>query len=380
LGRGNWFTTWRLESSPPSEKMRFQTIIFTKHDLAKYPFLKEAAEYVRSLDLKIEELASPEFSRVLERAEERVEEAILYALVSRKHQNEEIEIISFPVAIILAAATGNPHIKKRYALAEAKQAYSSIKLEPVEKIMAIAKNFNWKIDLNPEADIPYQFKIHFTDYLRNTASLRESKWKLVNRMVSGGSVYLSRSEVSRLLSEEVRRYIEGRLNIKALPKMPQQIVEIVNKISSLALEKVGKFELEGIPKKVASEAFPPCVKALYEAASTGRHISHIGRFTLTSFLVNIGMPLDSIIDLFRVSSDFNERLTRYQVEHIAGERGSRTKYKPPKCEMLKTHGLCINPDETCKNVSHPLAYYMYRFSRKGRRHGVVKNGDSDGDL
>jgi DNA primase large subunit len=284
------------------------------------------------------------------------------------------------VAIILAAATGNPHIKKRYALAEAKQAYSSIRLEPVEKIMAIAKNFNWKIDLNPEADIPYQFKIHFTDYLRNTVSLRESKWKLVNRMVSGGSVYLSRSEVSRLLSEEVRRYIEGRLNIKALPKLPQQIVEIVNKISSLALEKVGKFELEGIPKKVASEAFPPCVKALYEAASNGRHISHIGRFTLTSFLVNIGMPLDSIIDLFRVSSDFNERLTRYQVEHIAGERGSRTKYKPPKCEMLKTHGLCINPDETCKNVSHPLAYYMYRFSRKGGRHGVVKNGDSDGNL
>jgi len=360
--------------------MRFQTTIFTKNDLAKYPFLKETSEYVRSLDLRIEELASPEFSRILERAKERVEEAIFYALVSRRLQNEEIEIISFPVAIILAAATGNPYIKRRYALAEAKQVYSSIKLEPAEKIMAIAKNFDWKIDLNLEADIPYQFKIHFTDYLRNRASLQDSKWKLVNRMVYGGSVYLSRSEVSRLLSEEVRRYIEGRLNIKELPKLPQQMVEIVNKISSLALEKVGKFELEGIPKKVAIEAFPPCIKALYEAASTGRHIPHIGRFTLTSFLVNIGMPLDNIIDLFRVSSDFNERLTRYQVEHIAGERGSRTKYKPPKCEMLKTHGLCINPDEACKKINHPLAYYMHKFPGKRGKHGVVRNGDSEGDL
>ncbi|MEM2739048.1 MAG: DNA primase regulatory subunit PriL, partial [Candidatus Bathyarchaeia archaeon] len=76
-----------------------------------------------------------------------------------------------------------------------------------------------------------------------------------------------------------------------------------------------------------------------------------------TFLVNIGMPIENIIDLFRNSSDFNERLTRYQVEHIAGERGSRTRYKPPKCQTLQTHGLCIGRNETCKQMTHPLAYY-----------------------
>ena len=55
--------------------------------------------------------------------------------------------------------------------------------------------------------------------------------------------------------------------------------------------------------------------------------------------------------------DFNERLTRYQVEHIAGGRGSRTKYIPPRCDTLRTHGVCPSMDDICREVRHPLAYY-----------------------
>jgi len=342
--------------------MQLAAVKLTKNDFAKYPFLKEAAEYVKTLDLKIEDLASPEFSQILERAKERVEEAILYAIVSRKLQNEEVEILSFPTAIMLAAATENPFIKRRYALAEAKQTYNDLKFEPKEKILAIAKNFRWKIttvDAEENAD-PYEFKLHFTDYLKNTTTMREKKWKLVNRMLTQGNVYLTRNETARLLSEEVRRHVEKRLEIKELPKLPQKITETAEKLKGLTLEKVSKAEIEGIPKTIKKDAFPPCIKALYEAASKGRHISHIGRFTLTSFLVNIGMPIESIIELFKNFSDFNERMTRYQVEHIAGERGSRTRYKPPKCETLKTHGLCTEPDETCKKANHPLIYYKRR--------------------
>jgi DNA primase large subunit len=335
--------------------MQIATVKFTKNDLAKYPFLKEAAEYVKTLDLKIEDLASPEFSKILERAEERVEEAILYAIVTRKTQNEEIEILSFPTAIMLVAATQNPFIKRRYALAEAKQAYNTMKNEPPEKILAIANNFQWKIATDTE--MPYAFKLHFTDYLRNATNLREKKWKLVNRLLKNGNVYLTLNETARLLSEEIRRYVEKRLEIKDLPELPRKITEIAEKIKGLTLEKVSKAETEGIPKTAREDAFPPCIKALYDAASKGHHMSHIGRFTLTSFLVNIGIPTENIIETFRNFSDFNERMTRYQVEHIAGERGSRTRYKPPKCETLKTHGLCTQPDETCRKANHPINYY-----------------------
>ncbi|MEM4479805.1 MAG: DNA primase large subunit PriL [Candidatus Bathyarchaeia archaeon] len=342
--------------------MQTTIIKFTKNDLAKYPFLKEAAEYVKSLDLKIEDLASPEFSQILERAKERLEEAILYTSITRKLQNEEVEILSFPTAILLAAATENSFIKRRYALAEAKQAYNDLKFEPKEKILAIAKNFQWKITLAniDEITASYEFKLHFTDYLRNTVNLRDKKWKLINRPLAHGNVYLTRTETARLISEEVRRHIERRLEVGELPKLPQKIASIAEILKTLTLEKVDKAELEGLPETIKKEAFPPCIATLYEAAQKGRHLSHIARFTLTTFLVNIGTPIDSIIDLFRNSSDFNERLTRYQVEHIAGERGSRTRYKPPKCQTLQTHGICTAPNEICKTIRHPLGFYKKR--------------------
>ena len=69
------------------------------------------------------------------------------------------------------------------------------------------------------------------------------------------------------------------------------------------------------------------------------------------------MTVESVIDLFRALSDFNERMTRYQVEHIAGGRGSRTKYIPPRCDTLRTHGVCPGMDEICKTIRHPLGYY-----------------------
>jgi DNA primase large subunit len=69
------------------------------------------------------------------------------------------------------------------------------------------------------------------------------------------------------------------------------------------------------------------------------------------------MTVDNVVDLFRTLSDFNERMTRYQVAHIAGGKGSRTKYIPPKCETLRTHGVCPGMDEICRKIRHPLAYY-----------------------
>jgi len=340
--------------------MQTATARFTKNDLAKYPFLKETSQYVKKLDFRIEDIASPELVRVLERAEERLQEAILYTFVSRK-RNEDIEILSFPVAIMLAVATGNPFIKKRYALAEAKQAYEGLRTEPRERVLAIARNFSWKIQPNNQTGSPYEFAVHFTDYIRNMTHLRDSKWKLVNRPLANGKVFLTRNETVRLLSEEVRRHIEKRLDTKET-KFPPEIEKISERIRKLSTEKIGHTEMEGIPKTVVQDAFPPCIQALYQAFASGRHLSHIGRFTLTTFLVNVGMPTETVIELFKNLSDFNSRMTRYQVEHIAGETGSRTRYKPPKCQTLQTHGICISPDELCKRVHHPLNYYI----RKGR--------------
>ena len=259
---------------------------------------------------------------------------------------------------MMVVATADSLIKSRYALAEAKRASELLKDERKEKVMEIANTFNWELrivdgDINaPSCD----FALRFPDFLKNATSFHDEKWKLVNRLLFDGEVYLTKREVSRLLEEEVRRYIEGKLDTK-VGSLPQSIMDRINQLKQLAIARRGEIRREEIPKDMIIAAFPSCIKGLYDTMASGRPVSHIGRFALTSFLVNIGMTVENVINFFRSVSDFDERMTRYQVEHIAGVRGSRTKYIPPRCDTLRTHGICHTTDEICKKIRHPLACY-----------------------
>jgi len=199
--------------------------------------------------------------------------------------------------------------------------------------------------------------LFFTDYLRNATIFQAKGWKLVNRVVLNGEVYLTKDDTARLLEEEVRVHIEKKLDIKEKIALPQNVADRVERLKQAFTKQKRKIKLEGFPKEVVVSAFPPCIKHMYDEITSGHHLSHIGRFTLTSFLTNIGMTAEEVINLYRSLSDFKERLTRYQVEHIAGGRGSRTKYIPPRCDTLRTHGVCTGMDEICRRIRHPLAYY-----------------------
>jgi len=159
-----------------------------------------------------------------------------------------------------------------------------------------------------------------------------------------------------LLQEEVKHRVEKRLYVSEIKNLPEEITAIAENLIKLAQEIMGQ-EIDEMPRAVVQAAFPPCINALYADAAQAHHLSHIGRFTLTSFLVNIGMTPEGLNDMYKTFSDYNERLTRYQIEHIAGERGSGTKYTCPQCSVLQTHGVCKNRDELCRHIYHPLGYY-----------------------
>ena len=300
---------------------------------------------------------------MLRRAEARIEAAIFSSSKNKQaSQNDseidDVEIPSFPIAVMIVAAAKDPQLKRRFALAEAKRVSSLLKQEDEEKIAAIADIFKWKIKRakRPSGASPCNYTLHFTDYVRNAAYIQDTKWKLVNRLMLNGEVYLTKVEASRLLEEEVRRYIEERLNID-VGELSKSITERVDKLKHLFSETKGKVQFDEMPTEIVLEAFPPCIRELYNTAPSGRHMSHIGRFALTSFLLNSGMPVEAVIEHFRPTSDFSEKMTRYQVEHIAGGRGSRNRYIPPRCDTLRTHGICPGIDDACGRVKHPLAYY-----------------------
>ncbi len=352
--------------------------------LARYPFLRAASSLVAELGLDLSELSSPTLAPVLKRALGRVVEGVRRGKVSPGLEDEYVELLSFPVAIALVASTRNEFLRRRYALAEAKRAEELLALEPLEKLLAIARDFGWWA--RPvgflENGIFYEFSLALRDYLRNAAGLKDKKWRLVNRLVRSGRVLATRAEVARLLAEEVRRRVE-ELVLKAmreLREVPGPLKPYVEKVLALLSElKLGEGPSLEAAGEVEFEAFPPCMKAIYAALSERRHVPHAGRFAFTAFLLNIGMSVDEIVELFRRVADFSEKITRYQVEHIAGERGGRTRYTPPSCKTMRSYGLCVGADELCQRVGHPLTYYRRRLwrLRKARRAGQAEREERE---
>jgi DNA primase large subunit len=326
-------------------------LALSSEDFAKYPFLKQASKQIEELQFTIGSLVSEK--PIFDRAQERVKKAVLDLNTGEIVKDKATEISSFAASLILVIATKNSWIKKRYALAVAKTAHAQM-LKPKEKIESIAKDFDWDIaEGNPYKD----FCIGFSIYLKNAAHMHGSEWKLVNQIMDKGIVYLNRDKVIRLLQEEIKRRVEKRLDVSEIKNLPEEITAIAEGLMKLAQEIMGQ-EIEEMPKVVIQAAFPPCINALYADAAQSHHLSHIGRFTLTSFLVNIGMTPEGLNDMYKTFSDYNERLTRYQIEHIAGERGSGTKYTCPQCSVLQTHGVCKNRDVLCRSIYHPLRYYQ----------------------
>lgn len=329
---------------------------FTTHDLAKYPFLPQAQEYIKQLDITIQELT--ETPDITKHAEQRITQSFT-PTPSPPQKNPETEIASFPVATMLVATIGDNYLKKRYALHEAKKMYEHLKGENPKKTLEIAKFFNWNITQDNQA-----YTLHFTNYLQNTTTLQgQPEWKLINRQLNQGRIAITRHEATRLLQEEIRRHIEAKLDTK-VTNLPPQIRETVERLKNTFTAQKGTIRKQEYPQITDPEAFPPCIKALHNSLTSGHHLSHTGRFTLTTFLVNTGMPTETILDLYRNLSDFNERLSRYQIEHIAGERGSRTRYQPPRCSTLRTHGVCTSPEQDCRNIGTPLTCYRRKLRQK----------------
>ncbi len=312
---------------------------------------------------------------MMERAEKRIEQAIAQGKIGEElHPEDEVEILSYPAAIMILTAIGNDTAKRRYALVESKRAFELLRLESPEKLLQIAAGtFGWNAKPVNEliGEGYYELAVYFSDYLRNAERIRDIYWKLTNRTLSQGYVYTTKDEFARLLEEEVQRRVFDRMQISQIV-LSNELTERINRTRSIIASRSQAWASEEIPKAVISTAMPPCIRNLLFMLQTGKHIPHMGRFAMTSFLVNAGVPEEEVIKMLHALTDFDEKITRYQVEHIAGRRGSRTKYTPPNCKTMQTHGICVNPDDICATIRHPLSYYRKRVRMLLRNKGRTR--------
>lgn len=340
-----------------------QTLL-TKLDLAKFPFTAEASEYIKSRNIDPLELVRPELSPILERAMERIRDGVFRGRISSDLTQEDVDILAYPTALMVICAVGDDRTRRRYALAEAKRAYELLREENPEKLTQIATgSFGWNAKLAERSvgDTHFDFALYFTYYVRNSARIHDLRWKLVNRVLADGYVLLPREDFARLLEEEVQlRVLMKTADLNVV--LPPELEKRVEPLRTALKARSQYLAADEIPRAVMASAMPPCMKNLLSLLQTSKHISHMGRFAMAAFLLNIGTSEEDLLKMFKSFTDFDERIARYQVEHIAGRRGSRRKYTAPNCSTMRTHGLCVNPDELCGAIKHPLSYYRRRAS------------------
>jgi len=357
---------------------------------AKYPFLVQPSEYIAQYfgtEIPVAKLIEvDEFAgRALVRVEANLKN-MRYSVTTK----EVVEVLSFYIGLMLTASSSRWALKK-YIDSEAKRAYLFLKNDDEKLVEFIARKIGLKAEYlgtevnkcglavvvgrdtlsNKDYVECYQYRVTIPSYLVGTEKLStDPKWKLVNRYVKGGFVYLSKRDVSRLIEEYLKRYL-----LKVTEDLPRVIggskdvlgstfANLSRRVKEIVKEVGGPSEALEASEEVArgvvlEELFPPCIKDLKNSLLAGEHLSHHQRFALATFLLNIGASVEYVLDLFRHAPDFNERIARYQIEHLAGLRGGRKKYSMYSCDKMKSLGICVSE---C-GVKNPLHYYRLQVKR-----------------
>ncbi|ADI74007.1 DNA primase, large subunit [Methanohalobium evestigatum Z-7303] len=334
--------------------------------LALYPFVTEAFSYVETLGFSLERLLN---SRALDSARFRGKERVIQSIEDGEIQKpglsgsgEEkivLELLSYPFSRILVSCINDSYLIRRYALAEAESASKLLKTENKDFLVEIANDFN--VSITP---FDSHFAMHFTDYIKLANTMKDLKWKLVNRRLKQGYVHITHEEVARLLQEAIRDRIQNALPLDVSSEACNNCNSYIDEIKEVLQNRKSDVNIDEMGE-VDTESFPPCISNAISGVSTGANLGHSMRFALTSFLLNVGMSVDEIVDMFNVSPDFDEEKTRYQIEHIAGSSGSP--YTPPSCQTMKTYGNCYGGDEFCQKINHPLNYYRKKLYKKAKK-------------
>ena len=328
----------------------------------KYPFDKKSIELLSSLEISLEEILSDE--SFLEDAKKKLKiilkEGKLSPSVSR---NPYRDFVIFYIQVLLVKAMGIGYIERRFIDVYSKFSSAFLSKEQEDNIKELAKNLGISTELL-ELDGNVYFGVPFYDFLKLSKKLSDRFWRLYYFPLYKGNVLLNRKNFIRLLQEAVKvRLFEIVLSVENVPEEISEAAQnLLKEIEDLIPKTSRRHTSDFTTREV--EHYPPCIK--YLLANIGKGLGHSARFTLVAFLSTMGYNKEEIIQMFNVTPDFNEKMTRYQVEHILGLRGGKTKYSVPSCRKIVSYGFC-KADDICKKytIIHPLKYvYVKKRYRK----------------
>jgi DNA primase large subunit len=377
----------------------------------KYPFLLRLEDVIPNpyavLPVLIGTPDAPLFEKILSYLKLIVEKTSVP--LDRSTYNSDHEVIVFYSFGLISKAIKEPQLLTRSAVAYSKRAGSLFKTENDEVLIDIARRTGVKVfkSVQPPRVLrvvggvkgrkqfeweSLSYGVSLTAFTRLVAGRLEqdSSYNLSSQIVHEGVVYVDRKRFTRLLEEACFHYIlktyEGLQPPSAdfLSGIQPLITEVERYLESVrwwrrSFVKEGRIgeEVSG----VVEEAFPPCIKKTISSIKSGGNPSHEERFNLAAFLVNIGYSVEDVLAVFRTTADFDEKIARYQVEHIAGLRGSRRKYAPYSCDRLKSIGACPIQNY-CAGGRHPLSVYKHNLKlfKQSANEPETENASSMGKI
>ncbi|PIN85160.1 MAG: hypothetical protein COV47_03650 [Candidatus Diapherotrites archaeon CG11_big_fil_rev_8_21_14_0_20_37_9] len=319
----------------------------------KYPFSDVAKSIVKNSGFNLEDVPVEVLLRAVAMvssayADEKYDPKIL--------SSKELmlnEIMAFPVSKILVSIINKFELTRKFCNMVSSVVFKHLEADKDDVLIDLASEFGIRITLSDEGD--FFAEIPVADYLKPELSLQFTK--LVNSKVSTGKVFLTRNDFAMFISMLVRQQL-----IDSLPApvegIPDSFTSAASGIEADFINAAKRIYSKTDFGEIAPEYFPPCMAKIYSDLISGANVSHSGRFVFAAFAASVGMESEKLIDLFRQTPNFNERVTRYQVERIAGVKGKA--YNSPSCDKMRSYNLCV---AECR-VSHPVQFYSREFFKK----------------
>ncbi|VVC02627.1 DNA primase large subunit PriL [Candidatus Burarchaeum australiense] len=330
------FKPTHLRSAPP-RLLTFSTHMPFMADVlfcAKYPFTRSARELMAEKKLTLASIGGD----AVERAKKRVMGALKEGEIPKFIDMDdvaELELGAYAVSRILLSLVKNRYFINRYAVAESKRASAYLRDDSAENVLRVAGEIGIRGEKENEG-----YVMPVVDYLLYAPGAKD--YKLINKPLRSGAVLLTKREFTRVLEEAVRLGIERALPF-SVPEAPGLLTRAADEIRQEGKGLEPKYEA-----KFEGGDFPPCIASLVERLKMGENLNHTARWALAVFMLNAGVSVDAIVNLYSFAPDFDERITRYQVEH-AKARG----YKMPTCSWMRSQGIGCEPP--CR-LSTPLRY------------------------
>ena len=152
-------------------------------------------------------------------------------------------------------------------------------------------------------------KIPIMNYLDFEGSYSEPRLKLVNQILEKGFVIVEKPRFIYL----IRVSLEQKL-FKIIKNMRLYTGnELVNQVVEEIKPRYPQFNKLQAPNK---DNLPPSIQSLIDKAFRDHHLQHHERIKIGIYLQGAGFDMDYILDIFRQLSDFNEKITIYQLQSL----------------------------------------------------------------